>query len=179
MDTHDKVPGCNGGSTGILVAIGANLPRRTGEGPLQTCHWAVAEIGRIAGIHVDAVSHWYESAPVPPSGQPPYVNGVVRAHGDIRPEVLLSALQEIEARAGRVRTYINAARPLDLDIIAMGNIVRARPDPILPHPRACQRAFVLLPLRDVAPDWRDPVSGDALGTLLARVADQHIARLPA
>lgn len=178
MDTHDTVPGSGGHSAGILVAVGANLPRHTGEGPLQTCHWAVAEIGHIDTIRVEAVSCWYESAPIPPSGQPPYVNGMVRLSGNITPEALLSALQEIEARAGRVRTVANAARPLDLDIIAMGGLVRAAPDPIVPHPRACARAFVLLPLRDVAPDWRDPVSGEGIDTLLARVADQQVTRLP-
>ncbi|CUW46573.1 MULTISPECIES: 2-amino-4-hydroxy-6-hydroxymethyldihydropteridine diphosphokinase [Novacetimonas] len=178
MDTHDTVPGSGGHSADILVAVGANLPRHTGEGPLQTCHWAVAEIGRIDTIRVEAVSHWYESAPVPPSGQPPYVNGMVRLGGDITPQALLSALQAIEARAGRVRTIANAARPLDLDIIAMGDLVRAAPDPIVPHPRACLRAFVLRPLRDVAPHWRDPVSGEGIEALLARVADQAITRLP-
>ncbi|GBQ29228.1 2-amino-4-hydroxy-6-hydroxymethyldihydropteridine diphosphokinase [Gluconacetobacter azotocaptans] len=161
----------------ILIAIGANLPGPDGEGPLATCRWAVEQIAAIPGITVEAVSHWYESAPVPPSGQPPYINGVVRATGAISPEALLAALQQIEARAGRVRTVANAARPLDLDIVAMGACVRAAPDPILPHPRAEARAFVLLPVRDVAPGWRDPHSGRSVDDLVAGVADQVIHRL--
>ncbi|MBB2201229.1 2-amino-4-hydroxy-6-hydroxymethyldihydropteridine diphosphokinase [Gluconacetobacter tumulisoli] len=161
----------------ILIAIGANLPGPAGEGPLHTCRWAVEQIAAIPGVTVEMISHWYESAPVPPSGQPPYINGVVRAAGAISPETLLAALQEIEARAGRVRTVVNAARPLDLDIVAMGTCVRATPDPILPHPRAEARAFVLLPLRDVAPGWRDPRSGRSMDELIAGVSDQAIHRL--
>ncbi|WP_264812708.1 2-amino-4-hydroxy-6-hydroxymethyldihydropteridine diphosphokinase, partial [Gluconacetobacter sacchari] len=147
----------------ILVAIGANLPRQGGGTPLETCRWAVGRIAAIPGLRVTAVSDWYESAPVPPSGQPPYVNGVARVEGAIGPAALLAALQAIEAEAGRRRTVANAARPLDLDIVAMGACVRDAPDPVLPHPRALQRAFVLLPLRDVAPDWRDPRTGQGVG----------------
>ncbi|MBB2204674.1 2-amino-4-hydroxy-6-hydroxymethyldihydropteridine diphosphokinase [Gluconacetobacter takamatsuzukensis] len=161
----------------ILIAIGANLPRADGGTPLETCRWAVGRIAAIPGLRVVAVSAWYESAPVPPSGQPPYVNGVARAEGTIDPAALLAALQAIEAEAGRRRTVANAARPLDLDIVAMGPCVRDAPDPILPHPRAGQRAFVLLPLRDVAPDWRDPRTGDTIGSLVAGVADQQIHRM--
>ena len=76
------------------------------------------------------------------------------------PAALLARLQAMEARAGRVRGERNAARTLDLDIIAMGDagqMVRAAPDPVLPHPRAHLRAFVLLPLLDVAPGWVHPV----------------------
>ena len=80
--------------------------------------------------------------------------------------MLLAALHAIEAEAGRVRTVRNAARPLDLDLIAMDGLVRGTP-PILPHPRAHLRAFVLMPLRDVAPEWRDPVSGRTPGEMLA------------
>ncbi|MBB2154906.1 2-amino-4-hydroxy-6-hydroxymethyldihydropteridine diphosphokinase [Gluconacetobacter diazotrophicus] len=163
----------------ILIAIGANLPRAEGSTPLETCRWAVEHIASIPGVQVVAVSAWYESAPIPPSGQPPYVNGVVAATGELDPAVLLAALQGIEARAGRRRTVANAARPLDLDIIAMGDLVRDAPDPILPHPRADARAFVLLPLRDVAPGWRDPRSGRTVDALVADLPDQQIRRLEA
>lgn len=162
--------------TDILIAVGANLPRESGETAAETCLWAVDQLARIEGLSVVAVSDWYESAPVPPSGQPPYVNGMVRLSGQVDPAWLLDRLHGIEAAAGRRRTVANAARPLDLDIITMGDLVRTAPDPILPHPRATQRAFVLLPLRDVMPDWRDPASGQALDALLPAVAGQEITR---
>lgn len=164
--------------TDIVIAVGANLPRESGETAAATCLWAVDELGRIPGLSVVAVSRWYESAPIPPSGQPPYVNGVVRLSGRVDPAWLLARLHEIEAEAGRRRTVANAPRPLDLDIITMGDLVRASPDPVLPHPRATGRAFVLLPLRDVMPEWRDPVSGQGLAAFLPGVAGQEIAPMP-
>jgi 2-amino-4-hydroxy-6-hydroxymethyldihydropteridine diphosphokinase len=162
----------------ILIAIGANLPRAEGGTPLETCRWAVGRIAAVPGMRVVSVSAWYESAPMPPSGQPPYINGVVAVTGDLDPARLLAALQGIEVEAGRARTVANAARPLDLDIIAMGGRVRDAPDPILPHPRAHARAFVLLPLRDVAPGWRDPRSGHGIDALIASLPEQQIRRLP-
>lgn len=144
----------------ILVAIGANLPGTGGETPLETCEAAVLALAALPGLHLEAVSAWYKTAPVPPSGQPHYVNGVVRLSGTARsPEALLAALQAVEARFGRVRGEPNAARTLDLDLIDMDGILRAAPDPILPHPRAHLRTFVLRPLLDVAPDWVCPGVG--------------------
>lgn len=140
----------------------------------MTCLWAVERLARLPGLRVVGVSRWYESAPVPPSGQPPYVNGVVRLSGQVDPAWLLARLHEIEAEAGRRRTTLNAARPLDLDIITMGALVRTAPDPVVPHPRATVRAFVLLPLRDVMPDWRDPVTGQGIDAFLPGVAGQEI-----
>ncbi len=151
----------------ILVAIGANLPGPWGSEPRHSCLRAVREIDRLAGLRVSAVSRWYRSAPVPRAAQPDYANGVVRLAGSLEPAALLEALQRIEARAGRVRGAANAARTLDLDVIDMGGMVRDAPDPVLPHPRAHLRPFVLLPLRDVAPRWREPRSGRSVETLLA------------
>ena len=164
--------------TDITIAIGANLPRESGETAAATCLWAVDRLARLPGLSVVAVSRWYESAPIPPSGQPPYVNGVVRLSGRVDPAWLLARLHEIEAEAGRRRTVANAPRPLDLDIITMGDLVRASPDPVLPHPRATGRAFVLLPLRDVMPGRRDPVTGRGIDAFLPAVAGQAITPMP-
>jgi 2-amino-4-hydroxy-6-hydroxymethyldihydropteridine diphosphokinase len=87
---------------------------------------------------------------------------------------LLARLMAIEAAAGRVRSLRNAPRVLDLDIIAIGDVVRQEPDPILPHPRAHERAFVLAPLAEVAPDWVHPVSGRSVGELLGAVCGQEV-----
>lgn len=150
----------------IFVAVGANLPGPDGAGPLQTCRRAAAALDGVAGLRVAGVSRWYETAPVPPSGQPPYVNGVVALDGSATPEALLAALQRIEQDFGRVRAEANAPRTLDLDIVAMADLVRAAPDPVLPHPRMHLRAFVLAPLLDLAPSWRHPVLGQSARALL-------------
>ena len=152
----------------ILVAIGANLPfgRRS---PLETCRWAAGELDRLPGLRLRGLSRWYRTVPLPPSDQPDYINGVAHLAGEISPEELLAGLREIETRAGRVRGEPNAARTLDLDIIAMGRLVRDAPDPVVPHPRAHVRGFVLWPLRDVAPDWRHPRLGVGVGELIARL----------
>jgi 2-amino-4-hydroxy-6-hydroxymethyldihydropteridine diphosphokinase len=114
---------------------------------------------------------------MPPAPQPDYVNGVALLIGEIAPDALLARLQEIERRAGRVRGAPNAPRTLDLDIIAMGGLVRDAPDPVLPHPRAHERAFVLQPLRDVAPHWKHPGLGRSIEELLAALPPQDIRRL--
>lgn len=143
----------------ILVAIGANLPAQNGAAPLATCRAAVEALRGLLGLRLHAMSRWYVTRPVPASDQPDYVNGMVALEGAADPAWLLAALHGIEARAGRARGAANAPRILDLDIIAMNALMRDAPDPILPHPRAHQRAFVLQPLIDVAPGWRHPRLG--------------------
>lgn len=165
----------------ILVAIGANLPDAAGRPPREACVAAAAALAGLPGLRLAALSSWWQSAPVPPSGQPDYINGVARLEGGLEgagdPEALLAALQALEAGAGRVRSVPNAARPLDLDLIDLDGIVRDAPDPVLPHPRAHLRAFVLRPLAEVAPLWRHPRLGLGLAEMLACVADQRLTRL--
>jgi 2-amino-4-hydroxy-6-hydroxymethyldihydropteridine diphosphokinase len=161
----------------ILVAIGANLPGPDGGTPLTSCRLAAAALDAIPGLRLRGLSAWYETAPIPPSGQPNYVNGVAHLSGVIEPAALLARLQAIETRAGRVRGLPNAVRTLDLDIIAMDRLVRRAPDPILPHPRAHERAFVLLPLADIAPGWIHPLLDKSAAALLAELPAQGINRL--
>lgn len=152
----------------ILIAVGANLPAAGFDSPLATCEAAVARIDRDAALRVVGRSRWYESEPVPKSDQPWFVNGAVAIETDLNPEVLLARLHVIEDTFGRVRRVRNEARPLDLDIIDYNGLVRIGAiDPTLPHPRAHERAFVLLPIRDLNPDWRHPVSGEDVQTLIA------------
>ncbi|SHJ35472.1 2-amino-4-hydroxy-6-hydroxymethyldihydropteridinediphosphokinase [Roseomonas rosea] len=154
----------------ILVAIGANLPGADGTAPLASCRAAAAALDGLCGLSLVATSSWWETAPDPPQPSSPwYVNGVARLRGEADPAALLAALQSIENAAGRVRPYPNAPRTLDLDIIAMGGLVRAAPDPILPHPRAHLRRFVLEPLREVWPGWTHPASGLTVEALLGRL----------
>jgi 2-amino-4-hydroxy-6-hydroxymethyldihydropteridine diphosphokinase len=153
----------------ILVAIGANLPTADGRTPLENCRAAAAAVGKIAGLKFVALSPWYRSAATPRTDQPDYCNGMIRLEGEIEPLALLTRLHEIEHDFGRVRGERNAPRTLDLDIVDLNGKIRAVPDPVLPHPRAHIRAFVLRPLLDVAPGWRHPVLRQSVTTLLAEL----------
>lgn len=151
----------------ILVAIGANLPGPAGAPPRATCEAAVARLALLPGLRLAARSAWWDSAAWPDPTGPRYVNGVVRLEGEADPAALLAALQAIELASGRVRGEANAPRTLDLDLLAMGDLVRAAPDPVLPHPRMQGRAFVLWPAAEVAPGWVHPVLGESLAALAA------------
>ena len=105
--------------------------------------------------------------PVPASDQPDYINGAIRYDGQADPIKLLHALQAIEAEFGRQRTVPNAARTLDLDIIAIDDLVLNTADLVLPHPRMHERAFVLQPMADLAPGWRHPLLQQTVTELLA------------
>jgi 2-amino-4-hydroxy-6-hydroxymethyldihydropteridine diphosphokinase len=161
-----------------MIGIGTNLPSLTGKQPIVTARDAIITIANISGLNLVGLSRWYESAAIPPSGQPPYINGVAHLRGCIDPAQLLAALHQIEFQAGRSRGEINAARTLDLDIIAMGDLVRSAPDPILPHPRAHLRAFVLRPLADVTPHWVHPLYRLSVTQMLAALPPQDIRVLP-
>ncbi len=161
----------------ILVAIGGNLPGAAGAQALVACRAAAEALRGLPGLRLAAVSSWYATAPVPPSGQPPYVNGVVRLEGTADPARLLARLLALEAAGGRRRGAANAARTLDLDLIDCNGALCDAPDLVLPHPRAHLRAFVLVPLADVAPHWRHPRLGRSVGELLAALPPQQIARL--
>ena len=158
----------------ILVAIGANLPNPIYGPPLATCKAVLPELEK-AGLIIAGVSRWYESAPVPASSQPWYVNGVVAVQTSMSAPEVLQALLSIELEFGRVRGQRNAARTLDLDLIAYNDLVldneNAAISLILPHPRLHQRSFVLRPLGDVAPAWCHPQTGQTVEQLIANLED--------
>jgi 2-amino-4-hydroxy-6-hydroxymethyldihydropteridine diphosphokinase len=159
----------------ILIAIGANLPGREGASPNETCQAAVPYLLEIPGLTFVALSPWYRAVSIPRADLPDYCNGVIRFHGEIDAVGLLERLHEIEALFGRERFELNAPRTLDLDIIDINGNIRATPSPILPHPRAHQRAFVLRPLMDVAPGWRHPTLRQSVATLLADLPPQGVS----
>ncbi len=161
----------------ILVAIGANLPAAGGRTPLETCQWAVGQLAQLPGLELRGVSRWFATQPIPASDQPRFVNGAAWLSGAIEPGRLLEALQAIEAAAGRVRGVPNAARTLDLDLLAMDGLVMATPGLVLPHPRLQDRAFVLAPLQDIRPDWMHPVLHLSVATMLGAVSDQEVQAL--
>lgn len=159
----------------VLIALGANLPAAAGAAPLETCRAAAAALDGLPGLRLRALSRWYRTAPVPPlPGAPTFVNGVARLEGEAGdPAALLATLHAIEDRAGRQRPFPNAPRTLDLDLIDLDGVCRNSPDPVLPHPRAHLRRFVLEPLRDVAPHWVHPALGLSVATLLAGLPDME------
>ncbi len=161
----------------ILVAIGANLASPGGRTPLETCRWAVGQLGQLPGLELRKVSRWFATQPIPASDQPRFVNGAAWLSGAVEPCPLLEMLQVIEAEAGRVRGVPNAARTLDLDLLAMDGLVMATPRLVLPHPRLQDRAFVLAPLRDVQPGWTHPVLRLSVAKMLAAVAGQDVQAL--
>ncbi|HET6161246.1 MAG TPA: 2-amino-4-hydroxy-6-hydroxymethyldihydropteridine diphosphokinase [Dongiaceae bacterium] len=160
----------------LYIGLGANLPHPR-FGPPKATLEHVLELFPAAGLRILARSPWYESAPVPASDQPWYVNGVVRAATALAPQEVLAKLHDIEAELGRQRVERNEARSIDLDIIAFGKMILNGPaSPIVPHPRMAERAFVLLPLADLAPDWRHPATGERISELIARLPRDQVTR---
>jgi 2-amino-4-hydroxy-6-hydroxymethyldihydropteridine diphosphokinase len=163
----------------IFIGIGGNLTHPTFGSPRRILEAALAELERHS-VRILRLSPWYRTAPVPPSDQPWFVNAVAEVGTNLPADRLLAVLHEVEQAFGRVRTVPNAARLIDLDLldfrgeIAPGGSRKA----ILPHPRMQDRAFVLRPLADLAPDWRHPVTGMPIEELLAALpADQTIELL--
>ena len=152
----------------ILVAIGSNLAAPDLASPQDTVEAAVAELPAF-GIAVVARSPWYLSEPVPASDQPWFVNGVAAVATDLPPPALLARLLALEMRFGRERIARNAARSLDLDLLDYDGHQCSTASLTLPHPRLHERRFVLVPLRDIAPDWRHPKLGMTAAELIARL----------
>lgn len=161
----------------ILLGIGSNLAAPPAATPLET---ALAALPALAGPHLQPTrcSSWYESAPVPRSGQPWFVNAVALIATDLEPDVLLSRMLDVESRFARIRGARNAARTLDLDLLDYDGLIVDTPCLVLPHPRLHERRFVLEPLCEIAPSWRHPVLGLTARELLDRSPpDQEIRRL--
>ena len=132
-------------SVTAYIALGANL----GD-PVAGLGKAMDDIAAIDGIALLKRSSLYRSAPMASSG-PDYINAVVEVSTRLSAPALLSALQQIEQHAGRERPYPNAPRTLDLDLLIYGSASMDSATLVLPHPRMLERAFVLLPLSEIAP----------------------------
>ena len=162
----------------ILVALGANLPTARHGAPAEGLDAALDALAE-CGIRLVARSRWYRSAPLPPAAGPWFVNGVVRIETVLPPVPLMARLLAVEAAFGRRRSVAGASRPLDLDLLDYdGQVIDhdgddGGPALVLPHPRIAQRAFVLAPLVEVAPEWRHPVTGANATALLAGVAAEQ------
>ena len=157
-----------------LVALGSNQ----GDSP----RLVRAAMKRLAGLSVDPprCSSLWQTSPVDcPPGSPPFINAVAMLfpRAEETPETLLDALQALEREFGRQpKAVLNESRPLDLDLIAFGEETRATPGLVLPHPRACQRRFVLAPLAEVAPNLVLPGQTKAVRDLLASLRSTEAVR---
>ena len=160
----------------ILIGLGANLSSPVHGPPPATLEAALVALAA-RGLRIRARSRWWESAPVPISDQPWYVNGVIEVETTLPPVGLLGLLHSLESDFGRLRSVPNAPRILDLDLLAYGNLVRPGPEPpLLPHPRMAERAFVLRPLEEIRPLWRHPSTGRKLDQLIAALPAGQIVR---
>ncbi|HEX4111282.1 MAG TPA: 2-amino-4-hydroxy-6-hydroxymethyldihydropteridine diphosphokinase [Stellaceae bacterium] len=159
----------------ILIGLGGNLPSNVGA-PDATIEAAIEALAA-AGLWIGARSRNYRSAPVPASDQPWYVNAAIAVTTELPPRELLALLHRVEAGFGRERREVNGARTLDLDLLAYDERVQAggEGEPNLPHPRLHHRAFVLLPLGEVAPGWRHPITGDTVEHLIAALPPDQVA----
>lgn len=154
--------------TRAFVALGANL----GE-PVVTLREALGELSGLGELC--GVSRLYRTAPVGgPAGQPDYFNAAVGLQTSLTAAELLAALHAIEVQAGRTRTVRWEARTLDLDLILYGEQISTDPALALPHPRAWERAFVLIPLHDLDPKLKHPLTGETVADALRRVGGVRV-----
>jgi 2-amino-4-hydroxy-6-hydroxymethyldihydropteridine diphosphokinase len=158
-------------STKAFIGLGANL----GD-PEAQVRRALAALAELPGTRLLAASSLYRSAPVGVIAQPDFINAVAAAETTLTARALLEALLAAERRFGRRRDFPGAPRTLDLDLLLYGDRVIAEPGLVVPHPRMHERAFVLAPLAEIAPDVAIPGKGRA-GALLAACTDQKIEKI--
>ena len=154
-----------------FVGLGANL----GE-PRRQVREACLELDGIPHTRLVKASSLYRSAPVGYAEQPEFVNAVAQLETGLPAERLLAELQAIEQRHGRQRSFAYAPRTLDLDLLLHGNAVIETPGLTVPHPRMHERAFVLMPLLEIAPEAIIPGRG-AARTLLERCKSQSVEKM--
>lgn len=156
-----------------FLGIGANLSISGHDNPKSGCLAAIDQLVQKTGLTVLNISPWYRTEPVPVSDQPWFYNAVVAIETTLTPEQLITAIHAVESEMGRVRMERNEARVIDIDIVDFAGQIRAD-NPVLPHPRMHQRAFVLYPLRDLEPAWVHPVTKQTLAVLISELDDQNI-----
>jgi 2-amino-4-hydroxy-6-hydroxymethyldihydropteridine diphosphokinase len=156
------------------IALGSNIAGRFGS-PAEAVDAAIQAV-QATEITLISCSRLYRSAAWPNPADPEFVNAMIAVETSLAPDALLARLHAIEAEFGRVRRQANAPRTLDLDIVDYAGLVSAPGgSPILPHPRLADRVFVLLPLAEIAPDWRHPVTGAAIADLIRASPDPTAA----
>ena len=153
------------------IALGSNLG--DSRAILEA---AISILAATPGITLLAKSSWYQTLAVGPP-QPDYINGCALVQVTFSPQVLLETLLAIEAQKGRIRTERWGARSLDLDLLLYDDLILDTPTLTIPHPRMRERAFVLVPLAEIAPNWIDPVTGKAIAELVKAVDCTGVRKL--
>ena len=147
------------------IALGSNQGNS-----LDILEQSLVTLNQIPGIVLDATSSWYQTKPVDtPEPQPDYLNGCALLSAAQSPEELLTILQATEVQFGRTDKGILQPRTLDLDLLLYGDLVLDTPNLTIPHPRMMERAFVLVPLAEIASDWIEPKSNTKIARLLRQV----------
>lgn len=154
----------------LFLSLGSNLGDR--EGMLQ----AALDALEASALHIRRISPVYETAPVDAAGQPWFLNLVAEAETSLFPLQVLARTSRVEQRLGRRRTAPKGPRTIDIDILFYGNFMIDRPELTVPHPRFADRRFVLAPMADLAPDFRDPASKRTMRELLAGTEDQEVRK---
>ncbi len=145
------------------IALGSNL----GDS-LITLEAALENLSQIPGIYLDSHSSWYKTKAIGPE-QPDYLNGCALLQVEIIPHLLLEILLQIETKFGRQRQEHWGPRTLDLDLLLYDDLIIETPNLQIPHPRMKERAFVLVPLMEIAPNWIEPISGITIKELIKAV----------
>lgn len=149
--------------TESAIALGSNI----GDS-LRILEAAIETLAQTPGISLRAKSSWYKTKPVGPP-QPDYLNGCAILQVEMKPHILLETLLQIEQQFGRIRQERWGPRLLDLDLLLYDGLILDTPNLQIPHPRMKERAFVLVPLTEIAPDWIEPISGSAIKDLVTKV----------
>ncbi|RJR50574.1 MAG: 2-amino-4-hydroxy-6-hydroxymethyldihydropteridine diphosphokinase [Desulfobacteraceae bacterium] len=148
------------------IGIGSNIGDR-----LKNCARAAEEIAAIPGIRAGNCSEWFLTRPVGVEGQEWYMNGALEVKTDVPPRRLLDQLLEVEKGMGRVRTERRGPRIIDLDLLLFGNEVIREQGLFVPHPLLHLRRFVLVPLVQLAPEFRHPILGKNMAELLRELPE--------
>ncbi len=156
----------------LVIGLGSNLGDRA-----ATLAAACDQVARADGLALVARSSLWETSPVGGPPQPDYLNAAALLVGSLAPRVVLERLLAVEAALGRVRSVRDAPRTIDLDLLWIDGEVVSEPDLLVPHPRLGERAFALAPLLEVAPDARDPRTGEPLAACLAALGLAGVRRV--
>jgi 2-amino-4-hydroxy-6-hydroxymethyldihydropteridine diphosphokinase len=155
----------------IYIALGSNL-----EEPSQQIYKAINLINAIEELSVTHTSSLYKTKPIGKIDQPDFINAAVKVEGDISPENLHAALQDIETQAGRIRMELNEPRTLDLDILLIDDLIMKTKKLTVPHPRMHQRQFVIVPLFEINQKLNIPGIG-SIDEILKSLPDQGVVKI--
>jgi len=156
----------------VAIALGSNM----GD-TFTILAGAFKRLENTSGIQIIARSSWYKTAPIGEPEQSDYLNACAILQVAMSPEAVLAILMKIEQEFGRVRNVRWGPRTLDLDILLYENMIVDTPDLQIPHPRMVERAFVLIPLAEIAPLWIEPISGNTISQLVQKLDASQVIRL--